>query len=94
MLKKTTKYHIKKLFWLLKDEKSVRFHIDNNDYFGTIATILNLLKQTINKSELEPHFWTILNNVEKDLLWLQNNYQITPKIKNKNKIPNGKDSSQ
>lgn len=86
------KYKIKPLFLLVKDEKSTNFHIKNDDYFGTIATILNLLRQEIKKNNY-PNGSALnktLNNLEKDLLFLQKNYQINPKTKNKNKTPNGK----
>ena len=90
------KYQIKNLVWLVKDEASTRFHVEQDDYFGTIATILSLLKQKIkeNPATLAPDFLTTLNNLEKDLIWLQNNYQIKPRTKKKNRMPKGKDSSQ
>ncbi len=90
------KYQIKNLVWLVKDEAGTRFHIEQDDYFGTIATIISLLRQKIkeNPAKLAPDFMTTLNNLEKDLVWLQNNYQINPRTKKKNKIPKGKDKSQ
>lgn len=90
------KYQIKRLVWLVKDEVSTRFHVEQDDYFGTIATIISLLRQRIkeNPANLTPDFMTTLNNLERDLIWLQNNYQIKPRIKKKNKIPKGKDKSQ
>lgn len=89
------KYQITPLLWLVRDEDSVKFHVKSDDYFGTIATVLSLLKQQIKKdgvknAALEKTF----KNLEKDLLFLQKNYQINPKIKNKNKIPKGKLRSQ
>lgn len=89
-------YQIKPIVWLVKDESSTRFHVDQDDYFGTIATILSLLKQRIKKSptKYSSDFYNTLNNLETDLLWLQKNYQITPRIKKKNKTPKGKDISQ
>jgi len=92
----TKKYQIKSLILLVKDENSARFHIEQDDYFGTIATILSLIKQKIQKSQMNysSDFYHALNNLEKDLLWLQKNYQITPKIKKKNKTPKGKDINQ
>ncbi len=89
-------YQIKKLVWLVKDEASTRFHVEQDDYFGTIATIISLLKQTLkeNPAKQLPDFIATLNNLERDLVWLQNNYQISPRIKKKNKIPKGKDKSQ
>lgn len=90
------KYQIKSLVWLVKDEASTRFHVEQDDYFGTIATILSLLKQKLkeNPAQLTPDFMATLSNLERDLVWLQNNYQIKPRIKKKNRIPKGKDSNQ
>ncbi len=91
----TRKYKIKKLFWLVKDEASTRFHVEQDDYFGTIATILSLLKQKLQKNPTDnPDFQETLKRLEEDLLWLQKNYQIKPRIRKKNKIPKGKEKSQ
>jgi len=89
-------YKIKPLFLLVKDEASTKFHVKNDDYFGTIATILNLLEQEIKKNDCQNSavFKETLNNIEKDLLFLQENYQINPKIRNKKVIPKGKLISQ
>ena len=90
------KYEIKPLFLLVRDEKSTKFHIKNDDYFGTIATILNLIKYEIKKNGLtnKDVLNKTLGNLNKDLVFLQKNYQINPKMKNKNIIPNGKLKSQ
>jgi hypothetical protein len=56
--------------------KSVKFHIKSDDYFGTVATVLSLIKQTpeyINK-----HIKS-LNKLEKDLMFLQKEYKIIKK---------------
>jgi hypothetical protein len=90
------KYKIKSLLNFVRDEKSVKFHIKSDDYFGTIATVLSLIKQQIKKDACKNAdiLSQTLNNIEKDLMFLQNNYQINPKIKNKNSIPNGKLNNQ
>lgn len=90
------KYQIKPLFLLVQDEAGTKFHVKNDDYFGTIATILSLIKQEIKKggSVRSAALNKTLNNLEKDLLFLQKNYQINPRIKNKNKTPNGRLISQ
>ncbi len=90
------KYKITPLVWCVRDEASVKFHVENKDYFGTIATILSLIKQEIKKDS-GPKTATlnkILKNLETDLLYLQKNYQIKPKSKKKNKTPKGKLISQ
>ncbi|QQG52462.1 MAG: hypothetical protein HY931_04040 [Candidatus Falkowbacteria bacterium] len=90
------KYLIKPGVWLLKDEAGTKFHLSQDDYFGTIATILSLWRQNIEKNPdlINPDFYQTLNEVEKDLIWLQQNYQIKPRIKKKNKIPKGRERSQ
>jgi len=90
------KYQIKPLFLLVQDKAGTKFHIKNDDYFGTIATILSLIKQEIKKNgpAQSAALNKTLNNLEKDLLFLQKNYQISPRTKNKNKTPNGKLISQ
>jgi len=92
----TKKYQITPLVWLVRDEASVKFHVASDDYFGTIATILNLIKQQIKKGGAPDAaaLNRILKNLEKDLLYLQNNYQIKPKSKKKKITPKGKLISQ
>lgn len=73
-------YKIKPLVWLVKDEKSVKFHVKNDDYFGTIATLLGLIKQEISKSQNNSKkIKTTFDNIEKDFMWLQKNYKIVKK---------------
>jgi len=89
-------YNIKPLFLLVRDKEGTEFHVKNDDYFGTIATILNLLKEEIKKSGHmnKAALNKTLNNLSKDLMFLQKNYQINPRAKNKNKTPKGKLISQ
>lgn len=58
--------------------KSLKNHIKVNDYFGTLATVLDLTRQTNEKSikELQRNN-KLLNTLKKDLLFLQENYKIT-----------------
>ena len=53
--------------------KRLEFHIKNNDYFGTLATVLDLVRQSKNNKALK--------NIKNDLIYLQNNYCINKKIK-------------
>lgn len=76
--------------WLVRDQRSVQFHVEANDYFATLAAILNLLEQ---KPELIGH--PALLEVKKDLLILQEDYKIVSsndkdKIKNPKNRPKGK----
>jgi hypothetical protein len=78
------KYKITKNYLILNDEESVKFHVKKEDYFGTIATILSLIKQDLknvqakNNKEVDKIEKT-LKNLEKDLVFLQKNYQIKDK---------------
>lgn len=89
-------YKIKSLTLTLHDESSVRFHVKNDDYFGTIATIISLLKQETNNCHLknQTKINTAFKNLEKDLMFLQKNYQINPKTNQKKTKPPGKLQSQ
>lgn len=89
-------YNFNNIILLVQDKESVKYHISQDDYFGTIATIISLIKQDIykNPTKYSPDFKKILQNLEKDLVWLQENYQIIPKIKKKNKIPKGSEKNQ
>jgi hypothetical protein len=90
------KYQIKNLVWFVKDEQSTKFHVAADDYFGTIATIISLMKQKLEKNPMEcpPDFKDTFERLEKDLTWLQNNYQIKPRIKKKKSIPKGSENNQ
>lgn len=99
------KYQISATSWLIRDEASVKFHIESGDYFGTIATVLNLLKQKIKKDSCNNKaiLQKTLKNLEKDLIFLQKNYQINlksslaynkPRTKKKNIIPKGRLTNQ
>ncbi len=68
-------YKIEKKFLFLKDQKSTKKHISQDDYFGTTATILNLLAQDEfieNKKEVKKY----LKKISKEFIYLQKNYQI------------------
>lgn len=56
--------------------RSLEFHIESQDYFGTLATILNLIKQDKNQNITKINK-NILDKIEKDLMFLQRNYKIT-----------------
>ncbi len=90
------KYEINPLVWVVRDEASVKFHVKNNDYFGTIASILSLIKQELKKDDCANAaiFKKILKNLEEELLFLQNNYHINPNSKKRKSTPKGKLMSQ
>lgn len=64
-------------FIFYMNRKSIEFHAKSQDYFGNLATILSLIKQTPNNNiENEK----ILGRIIKDLLYLQENYKIVKKF--------------
>ena len=59
-------------------KESLEFHIKSDDYFGTLATVLDLIKQQIfgdKKSKLK----NAIESKVSELLYLQENYQIVKK---------------
>lgn len=54
--------------------KSLEFHVAQNDYFGTLATNLNLLLEGTHKKQKE-----FLKKYADDLLYLQKLYKIIKK---------------
>ena len=56
--------------------KSLKFHIKSNDYFGTLATIISIVWQ---QPESLGDNIKVLTRIEKDLVFLQNNYKIVKK---------------
>ena len=63
-------------------KKQLENHIENDDYFGTLATVLNMARQTLEKDMRGPKKnWHIklLQSLEKDLMYLQENYKIDKK---------------
>ena len=57
-------------------KETVKFHIKSNDYFGTLATVLSLVRQTIKDNEFIETNIKVLDNLEKDLIFLQKEYKI------------------
>jgi len=60
-------------------KKRVDFHIEENDYFGTLATILSLLCQKLEKETTNKECVRVLNNQVENLMYLQNKYKIVKK---------------
>lgn len=80
-------YKIKPNFSHLNDEASVKYHLQNDDYFGTIATIISLIKQSLEDKKNnvidDEEIIKTLDCLEEDLVFLQKNYEINlkPKLK-------------
>lgn len=83
--------------WILRDapkhpRASLLFHLEANDYFGTLATILSLFRQELAKPSAShttflPLATQALETLEDDLLLLQRDYAI---VKNKKHSPQTK----
>lgn len=58
-------------------KKSLEFHIKEEDYFGTLATILDIIRQ--DKVIWGKMTKNILGNICDDLSYLQDNYRIIKK---------------
>ena len=51
-------------------EASLQFHIEKNDFFGTAATVLDLLRQDLARRKYDRHAET-LTRLRDDLVYLQ-----------------------
>ena len=58
------------------NENSIEFHIAANDYFGTLATTLDLLRQTIEDRGYRAEDAELLCRITDDLLYLQARHTI------------------
>lgn|SRR3989344_5936550 len=69
------------------DHASLLFHIKQNDYFSTLATILRFYEESINDKNISPQMRDLqlktIKDVMSDLLYLNKNYVITPRDKEK-----------
>jgi hypothetical protein len=57
------------------NEASLQFHIEKNDYFGTAATILDLVSQDLRKRGHRSNAET-LRRLRDDLVYLQRSHRI------------------
>jgi len=57
------------------DEDRIKFHIDADDYFGTVATVLDLVAQDVRKGSRFHTAGTLLR-LRDELLYLQGRYRI------------------
>jgi hypothetical protein len=60
-------------YWML--QSSLEFHIKQNDYFGTLATVLDQVAQDLRKGKQKRHAAT-LQRLRNDLTHLQSNSRI------------------
>ena len=67
-----------------KKIKEIQFHIQVDDYFGTLATVLDLMRQSIERESMEANrikrrHPKILKKLKDELVYLQENYKIIKK---------------
>lgn len=43
------------------EQQSLEFHIEQNDYFGTLATVLDLMRQDLDRNGYPRHSATLAN---------------------------------
>ena len=68
-------------FFVMEKDKfeKLEFHIRSEDYFGTLATILDLFRLDILEQKFIYDKDKILKRIVDDLKYLQDNFKITPK---------------
>lgn len=59
-------------------KESVEFHIKNDDYFGTLATVISLIRQNLESNGLSKNN-KFLVDLENNLVFMQSNYKIIKK---------------
>ena len=57
------------------NKASLRFHIENNDYFGTLATVIDLVSQDLQKNGQNRNA-EILQRLRDNLVYLQRSHRI------------------
>ena len=56
-------------------QESLNFHIQENDYFGTLATVLDLIRQDLDRREYRRHAAALAGLCD-DLIYLQRRYRL------------------
>ncbi len=59
--------------------QNLKFHIKSGDYFGTLATVLDLFRLDVLEKKFIFDNDKILKKIIKNLVYLQDNYKITKK---------------
>ncbi len=59
-----------------ESRKRVRFHVKAGDYFGTLATVLDLLRQRMEDKGYGRKDAKLLKELLEDILYLQEEYGI------------------
>ncbi len=59
--------------------QNLKFHIKSEDYFGTLATVLDLFRLDVLEKKFIFDKDEVLKKIVKDLVYLQDNYKIIKK---------------
>ena len=59
--------------------KYLKFHVKSEDYFGTLATVLDLFRLDVLEKKSIFNKDKVLKQIVNDLKYLQDNYKITKK---------------
>jgi hypothetical protein len=60
----------------IDEKESIQVHIASNDYFGTLATTIDLLRQAVMKRGFKRRDAKTLERLRDELLYLQAHYSI------------------
>lgn len=60
-------------------KENIKFHIKENDYFGTLATVIDLIRQSAEEKGFTEANSKMITNLVEDLMFLQKNYKISKK---------------
>jgi hypothetical protein len=60
-------------------KKQLKFHIKTGDYFGTLATVLDFMRQDIERSGYAKQHSKLLKEKRGELIYFQKNYTIVKK---------------
>jgi hypothetical protein len=74
-------------FFLVKDEeeeRDLKFHVESDDYFVTLAASLSLMRQIVLKKTnelgvIQKKYEKMLEKIERDLVFLNKDYKIIKK---------------
>jgi hypothetical protein len=58
------------------DKRSLQFHVESNDLFGTVATVLDSMRQEVEKSGFRGRHSQLLRRVRDTLVYLQEHYRV------------------
>lgn len=64
-----------------KKIKSIKFHIEQDDYFGTVATMVDLMRQILLEKGFNAEANEWMGKLREELMFLQHNYKIVEKDK-------------